>query len=156
MREILRRATVGAALGAAVVGGLTFAAGPASAAGWGCSGTEVSGSPYALTTSSGAVYSYAHLFYDSATGNNCAVNVKAGSLYGVASYTDVTLYECSGDTPGQCSEIMVAPDESKTYKYWAGPVTVPGRGHCVRLFAETDNAAGSVDATYDSAVGFHC
>ncbi|PYC88531.1 hypothetical protein C7C46_00165 [Streptomyces tateyamensis] len=156
MREILRRAALGATLIAATAGGLTFAAGPASAAGWGCSGSEVSGSPYAVTTDSGTVYSYAHLFYDSSTGMNCAVNVKAGSLYGVASYTGVTLYECAQDTPGTCTGIEVAPDDSTTFKYYAGPVSVPGRGHCVQLWAETDNAARTSYATYDSYQGFHC
>jgi hypothetical protein len=102
------------------------------------------------------VYSYAHLYYDSASGQNCAVNVKTGSLYGVAGYTQIDLYECAEDTPGTCTPLEVDPDVSVAYKYYAGPVKVPGHGHCVRLYAETDNPSFSSSATYDSKVGFHC
>jgi hypothetical protein len=156
MPGIIRRFAGAAAVLATVAGGLTFAAaGPASAAGWGCSGSEVSGSPYTLATG-GSVYSYVHLFYDSSTGRNCAVNVKVGRFSGVASYTDVELDECAEDTPGTCTPLTKDRDWKATYQYYAGPVSVPGRGHCVRLFAETDDSIGEWYATYDSVGGFHC
>ncbi|WP_157538025.1 hypothetical protein [Kitasatospora azatica] len=159
MRGFMRKLAVGAAL-AVVGGGLTFAsAGPAAAGGWGCSGSEVSGSPYAVTSSSGStVYSNVHLYYDSATGNNCAVNVKAGSLYGISSYVDVTLEECAQDSGSSCTTVAISADPggaSPLYKYYAGPVSVPGRGHCIRLFAETDNANSTDDGTIYLGP-FHC
>lgn len=160
MRGFMRKLAMGAAL-TVVGGGLTFAsAGSAAAGGWGCSGTEVSDSPYPVTSyNSGATLSNVHLYYNSSTGKNCAVNVKAGSLYGVSSYVNVTLYECAETTPGgDCTTLAVSADPAgggPFYQYYAGPVSVPGAGHCVRIYAATHNAN---DSDYGSiSLGpFHC
>ncbi|MFE0459040.1 hypothetical protein ACFW1A_07220 [Kitasatospora sp. NPDC058965] len=135
--------------GAVTVAGTTSA----SASGWGCSGNEVSGSPYPVKTSAGAVYSYVHLFWDGSTGKNCAVNVKTGSLYGTPTWTQVIVYECAEDTPVSCNAIKEG-DDGNNYSYYAGPASVPAVGHCVVVQAWTDDTAGN-EANF--AVGpFHC
>ncbi|MFE0459043.1 hypothetical protein ACFW1A_07235 [Kitasatospora sp. NPDC058965] len=128
----------------------------ASAAGWGCSGSEVSGSPYPTRTPSGAVFSYVHLYWDGSTGRNCAVNVKTGSLYGTPSLTEVSLSECAaGDTPGGNCEQIAADGDNNIYSYYAGPVSVPAAGHCIVLEAWTLDASRANEA--DLFIGpFHC
>lgn len=161
MRNIPRRVALMGALGLAAASAVTVtAAGTASASGWGCPGNEVSGSPYAVTTTSGAVYSYVHLFYDPSSGDNCAVNVKTGSLYGTPTLTKVKLSVCSDTAPNtSCGGWNLPSQEdpannSTLYAYYAGPVTVPGSGHCIAVYAETDRTASDF-ATYWSGA-YHC
>jgi hypothetical protein len=49
---------------------------PASAGGWGRSGTEVSGSPFPETNFyvNSPIYGYIHIYYDASTGYNCALS----------------------------------------------------------------------------------
>jgi hypothetical protein len=52
----------------AMTGAVTIAdTGTASAAGWGCSGSEVSDSPYPVGDPSGEVFSYVHLYWNAGT-----------------------------------------------------------------------------------------
>ncbi|WP_145902798.1 hypothetical protein [Kitasatospora viridis] len=146
-----------------IASGITLAsATTASAGGWGCSGTEVSGSPYLThTTMTGAVLSYVHVFWNSSTGQNCAVNVKTGSLYGTKTLTDVTIYECAYDFTGSaCGDYPGLPpltsrEDSNAFYYYAGPVSVPGSGHCIRVTADTYTPDGTDVAFFDSGA-FHC
>ncbi|GAB2713065.1 hypothetical protein [Kitasatospora kifunensis] len=161
MRNIIRRLALTGSLVLAAASGVTVAtADTASADGWGCSGNDVSGSPYAVATTTGAVYSYVHLFYDPSSGDNCAVNVKTGSLYGTPTLTKVKLSVCSDPAPTtSCSGWNLPSQEDPTnnstlYAYYAGPVTVPGVGHCIAVYAETDRTASDF-ATYWSGA-FHC
>ncbi|BFV55032.1 hypothetical protein KCMC57_up01360 [Kitasatospora sp. CMC57] len=141
---------------------LVLPAAPASAAGWGCSGSEVSGSPYAVTTGGGAVYSYVHLYWDSSTGENCAVNVKVGRLSGTPTLTEVALTACREDSPvgggpTQCTAIEYPMDPSRSdiyYSSYAGPVTVNGAGHCIMVTGITYDTNGN-SAEYRSRM-FHC
>jgi hypothetical protein len=162
MRDTARRLAVGVAMVLSVGSGVTLPATQADAAGWGCSGTEVSGSPYDVATASGAVYSSVHLYWDGSTGTNCAVNVKTGGLYGTPTYTDVTLASCAEDGPegadaAQCTAATSRTDPPGTgtaYGYYAGPVQVPGAGHCLVLEATTLDT-NSVRARFQSRM-FHC
>ncbi|MEV8099078.1 hypothetical protein [Kitasatospora sp. NPDC085879] len=157
MRTIARRMAVAAAALIAVGGGITFStATPAVAGGWGCSGSEVSDSPFAVKAYGGQVLSHVHLFWDSSTGRNCAVNVKAGSLYGTAGFISIRLIECREDTPGSssdCTSIENRPDGSDNYRYYAGPVSVPGSGHCIWVEGIT---SGPSAIGYYTSPTFHC
>ncbi|MGC0318092.1 hypothetical protein [Kitasatospora acidiphila] len=153
MRGLVRRiAPVLAAV--TMAGGVTLASATnASASGWGCSGNEVSGSPYAVPAT-GTAFSYVHLFWDASTGQNCAVNVKAGSLYGVSTYTGITLIECSQTVGGGACTAIDENDDWKNYSYYAGPVHVSAAGQCIGIVAETENTA-NVSALWQSPA-FHC
>ena len=161
MRDTMRRLALTAALGLAAASAATVVtAGPASAAGWGCAGNEVSGSPYAVIAMPGGVYSYVHLFYDPSSGDNCAVNVKTGSLYGTPTLTKVKLSVCANSAPATyCSGWNLPSQEDPTddntlYSYYAGPVKVPGAGHCIAVYAETDRTASDYGTYWSGA--FHC
>ncbi|MEV8096980.1 hypothetical protein [Kitasatospora sp. NPDC085879] len=41
------------------------------------------------------------------------------------------------------------------YSYYAGPVAVQGKGHCIYLNAQTDDTAHR-HAFFNSVTGFHC
>jgi hypothetical protein len=159
---MIQRLSLGAAAVLTVAGGATFAtAGPASAAGWGCSGNEVSDSPFSVTDGNNNVVSNVHLYYDGSTGRNCAVNVKtAQGGYGTSTYTAVTLESCNEDSPdsGRCSTYAISSDPAGggpgSYSQYAGPVRVPGNGHCIKVTAWTTDPNGN---TYSNAWGpFHC
>lgn len=156
MRALVRKLAPAAAAVLAMAGAVMVAdTATASASGWGCSGSEVSGSPYPATTPSGAVFSYVHLYWDGSTGTNCAVNVKTGSLYGTPTLTEVSLRECAEDTPGGNCDQIYAQGDNQIYSYYAGPVHVPGAGHCIVLEAWTLDASRSNEA--DVFLGpFHC
>ena len=49
----------------------------ASAAGYGCSGSQID--TYPVKTSGGTTYSNIYLYYDSSTGENCASNVRTSA-----------------------------------------------------------------------------
>ncbi|WP_157531921.1 MULTISPECIES: hypothetical protein [unclassified Kitasatospora] len=122
----------------------------------------MSDSPYAVTTDSGAVYSYVHLYWNSSTGQNCAVNVKTGSLSGTPTLTQVALIACRQDSPeggsaSQCTAIEYPMDPGRSdiyYNSYAGPVTVHGDGHCVMATGITYDTHGTM-ADYRSPM-FHC
>jgi hypothetical protein len=161
MRGTRRLAAAGAFI-LAVSGGATVATTqPASAGGWGCTGTEVSGSPFPETNFyvNSPIYGYIHLYYDASTGYNCAVNVKTGSGYGVPTDTEIELEECAEDVPGTCTVINDQWDPPVTstalYSYYAGPVRVYGKGHCISYYG----LASAPDGTYGmagNAQGSHC
>jgi hypothetical protein len=145
-------AVLAMASGAMVVG----AAGASATGDWGCAGSEVSGSPYPVRNSAGTIYSYVHLYWDGSTGKNCAVNVKTGSLYGPQTDTGLQLTECVEDTPTpqRTCNPLEQPGQDDNFRYYAGPVSVDGVGHCVVVQAWTDDTSGN-EATLD--VGpFHC
>ncbi|MFJ3716678.1 hypothetical protein [Streptomyces sp. NPDC090057] len=127
MRKVLGALAVTAAIAAS---GVVFAP-AASAAAYGCAGSEID--TYAVKTSGGTQYSTIHLFYDSSTGNNCAVNVAttAGG-YGTAEKTMVNISVCSGTTLSSCvgGQITNKADVGN-YQYYAGPVSVHAANHCI-------------------------
>src|SRR3954471_20011357 len=56
-----------------------------------CSGTRIE---HIATPSSSAPEAFLDIFFDSSTGNNCAMMVGAGSAAGHASFIDVCLIRC--------------------------------------------------------------
>ncbi|MFJ3876922.1 hypothetical protein ACIPW5_05640 [Streptomyces sp. NPDC090077] len=123
----IRRGAVAAAAVLALTGPLIGAAGPAGpAAAAVCDGTKVDTLDFAT--------GYTYLYYNSATGQNCAYTVpKSGS--GTPQLIAVGLFRAS-DNHGVWQS---RPD----FKYYAGPVRLDARGTCV-LF---NGQVASVSAT---------
>lgn len=104
------------ALALLVVSGLARAAG--------CSGALVEYAP--LAEYNGQRIGAIELYYDAATGNNCARLMHGGWLWGVSAYTSLYLHIC--DANGRnCRSIH----DNGDYRYYAGPLTAYGRNRCV-------------------------
>ncbi|MEE4542694.1 hypothetical protein V2S66_12035 [Streptomyces sp. V4-01] len=140
---------------AAVVAGSILVAPGADASGYGCSGTEIG--TYAVRVSGGTTsYGTAHLYYDSATGDNCAVNVAtAAGGYGSPHEISVYLSACKETSPNPttCTPTGTAGSDDKTYDYYAGPVRVHAPGKCIYLYA-TDTFDWNFADYFSGA--FHC
>ncbi|MFC0542715.1 hypothetical protein [Kutzneria chonburiensis] len=151
----MRKLAPAAAAVLAMTGAVTIAdTGTASAAGWGCSGSEVSDSPYPVVGPAGSVFSYVHLYWNGSTGKNCAVNVKTGALYGTPTQTEIVLYQCAADTPAAGCSATLAASDGGNFAYYAGPASIPGAGHCLVVQAWTDDTSGN-EANFARGP-FHC
>ncbi|KKD09679.1 hypothetical protein TN53_02115 [Streptomyces sp. WM6386] len=112
----------------------------ASAAGYGCPGSQID--TYAVKTSGGTTYSNIYLYYDSATGTNCASNVRTSAGgYGTSNpqAIDVQIWRCvAGSTPGAaCTADTPIDGDYGYYQYYAGPVDVTASNRCITIFAQT-------------------
>jgi hypothetical protein len=126
-----RLGSAAAALGIAAAT-LVISAPTASAGGYGCAGNQIATYPvkYGSTT-----YGTLHVYYDSSTGKNCAVNVAttAGG-YGVDKYMEVTITRCSETSPSSTCHVQDQDFEGYyPFKYYAGPVTVSAANHCINI-----------------------
>lgn len=99
-----------------------------------CSGTLVEEEPVNLSQSFTNV-GYLNLYWDGSTGRNCATVTSSSVDWGVAKPMGVTIYQCAGDVPCSPPYNMQVSDPAggglANYAYYAGPVSVPGAGHCV-------------------------
>ncbi|MEV8092746.1 serine/threonine-protein kinase [Kitasatospora sp. NPDC085879] len=112
---------------------------PATSAGtYGCSGGLVGS--YPVTTASGVVFGYFYIWFDNASGKNCAATIKTvNSGYGTASAVSASISRCSQTTAAaSCSTVAgtTATDQGNFAKY-AGPVRVSAVKTCI-------TAAGSI------------
>jgi hypothetical protein len=77
------------------------------------------------------------IFFDSSTGNNCAMTVAAGSVSGHASAIDVLLVRCTETSPSlTCHfdgspQVDPNPSDPGPFHFFAGPVSVHAPGHCI-------------------------
>ncbi|MBJ6639685.1 hypothetical protein H4K36_20780 [Streptomyces sp. DHE7-1] len=117
-----------ATLGLTVAGLSLATATNASAAGYGCSGSQIDSYN---TTANGDVWATAYLYYSSANGGtNCAVLV-ARKYAGVSHYMTVAINKSGSST---------WKGNDGAFSSYAGPVTVTGTdGHCINLKFAEDN-----------------
>jgi hypothetical protein len=154
-----RTASTLACLTVIAAGGIAFAS-PASASGYGCSGSEIDTYTVELNQSSptpGRDISKIHLFYDSSTKKNCAANVKttAGGS-GTSTYMQVNIYRCASHVKSgqRCDDIEADDTDNGYFKQYAGPVSIKAAGRCISVFAETFIPNGEHDSLDTYAV--HC
>ncbi|WP_075031803.1 hypothetical protein [Streptomyces mirabilis] len=138
----------------AIVGGLVLAP-AASAATYGCSGSEIG--TYPVTTSGGTNYGTIHIYYDSSTGKNCAAAVGSSAVSGKSNiYMSVTIFKCSQTSPSSsCSYVSSDPD-SGYYSYYAGPVTMYSPNNCIQVGATIRNDSIGTVATGSSGGAKYC
>lgn len=140
----------------ALAGACAVAAAPAASAGsYGCAGNYVGQN--AIKTSGGAVWGYVDVYWNASTGKNCAVAVaNSAGYYGTKTYKELFLYECATDTAGYsggCVPIAQQYQGDEFYDY-AGPLSVPGTGHCISVIADLHSPDDSAEAQVDSAPEF--
>ncbi|WP_326605008.1 hypothetical protein [Streptomyces sp. NBC_01800] len=125
----------------------------ASAGGYGCSGSLIDS--YSMKNGS-TTWGTTYLYYDSSTGNNCAVAVKGSAGYaGTATQTTVYLQRCASSTPGNCGGIEKTSSDVGNYTSYAGPVSLNAAGHCIQVTASIWNPAHTVVAS-TVQTGVHC
>ncbi|HET9173135.1 MAG TPA: hypothetical protein VFN97_27150 [Actinospica sp.] len=159
MNRITR--VLGTASAAAVaVGGISVAAAPSASAtqtSSSCVGTLVQDTPL-IGQSSGRTLGYAELYWDASTGQNCAMTVSSSLDWGTPKYMGVWLARCVTDNPANdCDPETVstpkAYQDSPSFSYYAGPVSVPGAGYCISYMGEI--VFNNDEAVYDSPAS-HC
>lgn len=102
----------------------------------------------------GTVKGYLNIYYNPASGYNCARLDSYGSYYGKRKQMSVTLHTCKNKTSDyfSCKPIQVVTDDGYYTKY-AGPVKLYGKGHCIA-------ASAVIDAGRNEAVrvtpSYHC
>ncbi|MFE0457851.1 hypothetical protein ACFW1A_01155 [Kitasatospora sp. NPDC058965] len=126
----MRRALTAFAAFALATAGVVVAAPTASAGGYGCTGNLVGSFS---DKHNGTVWGTLYVYYDSSTGDNCAVNVaNSAGYYGTSTIKNVVISECSQTSPGPvCDEIGTPQEDNKNYYDYAGPVRVHAPGHCI-------------------------
>lgn len=68
------------------------------------------------------------VYYNPGNGNNCAMMVHGGPTWGVPLNTRVSIARCVNGCAAYTSPVAI---DDNTYSFHAGPVAIPGRGHCV-------------------------
>ena len=77
------------------------------------------------------------IYYNSSTGYNCAYLYAVGPAYGQAQYIEVEISTCQeGYGSEGCTWIQHDEDGNYSYRYYAGPVGVYGRGHCINVTSD--------------------
>lgn len=149
---IRRSAMVIAAMSIGIIGstGIASADSAMVAGAYGCAGGEID--TYNVKTSGGSVYGQIHLYYDSATGKNCAVTVKnAAGGAGVATRTEVYIMPCDTNNPCRGSKWV---QDVGNYTSYAGPVSIAAQNKCLFIDGYIYSAAG-VYASFQAS-GVHC
>ncbi|MEU4652838.1 hypothetical protein AB0G32_02640 [Streptomyces sp. NPDC023723] len=129
-------------LGVAVVGPLATA--PAASAASGCAGTVVdSVKHYDYLT--GAHVATSYLYWDGTY--NCVIANKTGSYYGVSTRMALVLMRSDAQQ-----------GDSGNFSYYAGPVSLYGKGYCVawELDMWNTNGVNTVQDRVPAGGYFHC
>lgn len=118
----------------------------------GCSGTRIEHIPVKYGSST---YGYLDVYYNSATGKNCAMTRTTGAAYGNASYIDVYLARCTQTSSGSTCTVDSSVTDSGAFRYYAGPVSLSAANRCI--FADgfiIYNGKAAYARTYPAAS--HC
>jgi hypothetical protein len=133
MRGRVRRVSAAACLAGAATAALVVSA-PASAGDSGaCAGSLIESRPANWL---GKKVGELDVYYNAATGKNCAKMNHAGSTWGKSVRTAVQVSVCQERRPGNgCHPIPGFPDAEDigVYSYYAGPATTKqsASGHCI-------------------------
>ncbi|GAA1940473.1 hypothetical protein [Kitasatospora viridis] len=132
-----------------------FTTGSAQAA-TGCSGTLIDTYP---AYNGGTVWANVYLYYDSSTGDNCAVtqSTSAGG-YGVSKPMNVYLTRCNETTQSNTcttSSVNQTVHDAGNYAYYAGPVSINAAGHCILVSGEETYDGVTVSAD-SHPIASHC
>lgn len=110
-----------------------------------CAGSRIEHIPIGQAT---APVGYLDVFFDAATGNNCAVTMSTGALDGQAKYMYVELVRCKETDPATFCTFDQVAEDGGSYKNYAGPVSVYAPSNCIFAFGEIH--VGPVKLTADT------
>jgi hypothetical protein len=126
----------------------------------GCSGTLIEHRAI-RGDKTGNLFGYLDVYYNGSTGRNCARTVSSSRTWGVRKPMFVGLYKCSQTSPGRCSVVSKAEDGPNytygSYQYYAGPVSLYAKGHCIAARGDIIYKGEHGDAfTPNYPGGSHC
>ncbi|MGO1072789.1 hypothetical protein [Lysobacter sp. CA199] len=137
---------------AIVLAGIAFSGGALAQS---CPGKLVELKP--IRNSAGQKLAELQLYYDAATGKNCARTMHSGTTWGKSRHTEVLLQTCKRenfDPRNGCSAPRLALSDWGNFKYQAGPVSVNGRNRCV--FAQGSIVDGARPTAFRVEISGHC
>ena len=116
-------------------------------------------SPTITLTADGITLGYINVYYNSANGYNCAETTSSSTTYGLNKDMEVSLTVCTQTSPGNtCTSISDNKPyndyDGGNYSYYAGPVGVYGKGHCISIYGQI-NWNGH-DYYYEPDTAVHC
>ncbi|MFI2362443.1 hypothetical protein [Promicromonospora sp. NPDC019610] len=118
-----------------------------------CTSTLVDSEPLRSPSGANSGIGRLELYYNSSTGNNCAMVVHTGASYGVAAETYVSIVRCAETVwDGECNEASGFDSDYGNFSYYAGGVRVSAPNNCI-------STAGSIkwNGVYHTAtIGGHC
>ncbi len=87
-----------------------------------------------MRTANGTVIGELAIYYNASNGNNCARFNHRGPAYGATRLTAVTIRSCTQTAPSStCTSRGQTKVDKDEYAYYAGPVAVESRGHCINV-----------------------
>lgn len=144
-----------AAAALAVTGVVPVATAPHAAAATGCSGKLIESR--SLKVGKTIVGSMA-IYYNAATGVNCAKTNHGGVTWNKKAYTLIEIYSCRNRTPGRNCDMDKHAINSGNFKQYAGPVSVNAKGRCIAVHANIwwKGDATAYSGGYRSLITTHC
>ncbi|MET8148295.1 hypothetical protein ACIBSW_27020 [Actinoplanes sp. NPDC049668] len=119
---------------AAAVATVVVDVAPASAGAYGCAGVAVDSD---TITRGGKTLGWLTFYWDSASGDNCAVMVKNGDVLPGRVQMQVAIHQA--EAPYRTHQ------DYGNYSWYAGPVKVDGRNKCVWANGHIDGVGGVID-----------
>lgn len=102
----------------------------------------------------GTLYGHLEVYYDNATGINCAMTRAAEGAEGNATWIDVQLRRCTQTSEGPvCNEDAVVRD-CGLYEFYAGPVSLQAPGKCINARGALTYNGQTVTATTSPPAAF--
>jgi hypothetical protein len=113
----------------------------------------------------GQLLGWFNLYYDSATGENCARTVSSSFTSGKFKTMDATIHKCREKSAAlDCTVVKTVSDQGR-YRFYAGPVKIAARRTCIFAygyieFVDSRNRShwgfGSTIATNGQRKASHC
>lgn len=126
---------------------------PNASAASACSTNLVDSKPLRSPSGANSGIGRLELYYNSSTGNNCAMVVHTGASYGVAAETYVSIIRCAETVwDGKCDGGSGFDSDYGNFSYYAGGVRVHAPNNCI-------STQGSIkwNGVYHTAkIGGHC
>jgi hypothetical protein len=98
-----------------------------------CPGNQIEHIP---VMSGSTTFGFLDIYFDSSTGNNCAMTTATGSASGHATFIDVCLFRCKQTSQGSACTVEVARCDPGAFHFFAGPVSVHAPGQCISAFGD--------------------
>ncbi|MDQ1294488.1 MAG: hypothetical protein QG608_2371 [Actinomycetota bacterium] len=104
---------------------------------------------------------YLDVYFDAATGDNCAITTTTGPVTGKAAWIIVELAKCKETKPGTTCTVLTKDRDPNSgtgnFHTYAGPVTVNAPKNCIRYTSQLAvPVEGDHSLAYYSSGAVHC